>query len=141
MKHKVNFIKESGLAGAMIWDLSTDDKDYNLLKTVSHGLGVSTEAPESDPAQPGATDNPVPFEDIEEHWAKEFVSEAYWNGWINGFPNGEFKPDNKLTRIQSASLLVRLLGLDDETSLPFTDVSSIEEATLKELEAAMQKDS
>lgn len=47
--YKVNFIKEQGLGGAMIWDLAGDDQEYNLLKTVSHGLGVSNEAPEPDP--------------------------------------------------------------------------------------------
>lgn len=47
--YKVNFIEEQGLGGAMIWDLAGDDQEYNLLKTVSHGLGVSSEAPEPDP--------------------------------------------------------------------------------------------
>ncbi|KRG15052.1 chitinase [Virgibacillus soli] len=47
--YKVNFIKDQGLAGAMVWDLAGDDADYNLLKTVSHGLGVSNDAPAPDP--------------------------------------------------------------------------------------------
>ncbi|MBM7676220.1 glycoside hydrolase family 18 protein [Gracilibacillus alcaliphilus] len=47
--YKVNFIKEQGLKGAMIWDLAGDDQDKNLLKTVSYGLGVSAEAPTPDP--------------------------------------------------------------------------------------------
>lgn len=51
--YKINFVKENGFAGAMIWDLGTDDADYNLLKAVSYGLGVSSEAPEPDPEQPG----------------------------------------------------------------------------------------
>lgn len=54
--YKVNFIKDEGLAGAMIWDLATDDADYNLLKTVSHGLGISSEQPDPDPEQPGEVD-------------------------------------------------------------------------------------
>ncbi|WP_413376089.1 glycosyl hydrolase family 18 protein [Alkalihalobacillus sp. 1P02AB] len=61
--YKVNFIKETGLAGAMVWDLAGDDGDYNLLKTVSYGLGVSNEAPEPDPVpevEIGLTDDFAP---------------------------------------------------------------------------------
>ncbi|WP_066185999.1 glycoside hydrolase family 18 protein [Gracilibacillus timonensis] len=47
--YKMNFIKDQGLKGAMIWDLAGDDKELNLLKTISHGLGVSSEEPAPDP--------------------------------------------------------------------------------------------
>lgn len=40
LTHKVNFIKELGLAGAMIWELSQDDAESTLLTTVANGLGV-----------------------------------------------------------------------------------------------------
>lgn len=64
--YKVNFIKENGLAGAMIWDLGTDDADYNLLKTVAYGLGISTEAPEPDPTpEPDPDPEPNPDPDSE----------------------------------------------------------------------------
>ena len=36
----------------MIWELSQDDGEYNLLKTVSSGLAISTEQPNPEPEEP-----------------------------------------------------------------------------------------
>lgn len=52
LQYKVNHILDNGLGGAMIWDLATDDAEWNLLKTVSYGLGVSSDEPTPDPEQP-----------------------------------------------------------------------------------------
>lgn len=52
LQYKVNLVKEKALGGIMIWDLATDDDGWNLLKTVSHGLGVSSDEPTPDPEQP-----------------------------------------------------------------------------------------
>src|SRR5699024_3847077 len=52
LEHKMELIHSKGLGGAMIWDLATDDADYNLLKTVSYHLGVADEQPADDPNQP-----------------------------------------------------------------------------------------
>lgn len=51
LTEKVRLVKEKGLGGMMIWDLGTDDEDWNLLKAVSYGLGVSDEAPTPDKKQ------------------------------------------------------------------------------------------
>src|SRR5690625_4957464 len=52
MQYKMNFIKDNGLAGAMIWELSQDDGESSLLKTVAHELGISSEAPEPEEEEP-----------------------------------------------------------------------------------------
>src|SRR5699024_8837474 len=51
--------KEKALGGIMIWDLATDDEEWNLLKTVSHGLGVSSDEPTPDPEQPAFDLSPL----------------------------------------------------------------------------------
>ncbi|MEI3606158.1 glycoside hydrolase family 18 protein [Pseudogracilibacillus sp. SE30717A] len=61
--YKVNYIKEKGLAGAMIWELSQDDEEYNLLKTVSSGLGISNEQPKPEPEEPEDGDGTEDDED------------------------------------------------------------------------------
>src|SRR5699024_5261042 len=53
LQYKVNYIKDNHLGGAMIWDLSTDDANWNLLKATLYGLGVSADEPTPDPEQPG----------------------------------------------------------------------------------------
>src|SRR5699024_4905003 len=65
IQHKVKFIKESGLAGAMIWELSQDGPDANLLKAVSHDLGISSEAPTPEPEEPEDGDKGENGEDNE----------------------------------------------------------------------------
>jgi hypothetical protein len=43
-----------------------------------------------------------------------FISTALAGGWINGFPDGTFRPGDPLTRQQMITVIVRALGLDDE---------------------------
>lgn len=40
-----------------------------------------------------AAAEPLPFPDIEKHWAKDAILEAYERGLVNGYPDGTFKPD------------------------------------------------
>ena len=47
----------------------------------------------------------IPFTDVNGHWAKEAIAQAYANGRIAGYPNGTFKPDQKITRAEAARIL------------------------------------
>ncbi|HEY9666882.1 MAG TPA: S-layer homology domain-containing protein, partial [Coleofasciculaceae cyanobacterium] len=47
------------------------------------------------------------FKDIEGHWAANFINTLAKQGVINGFTDGTFKPDDKMTRAQYASILVK----------------------------------
>ena len=45
------------------------------------------------------------FSDLDRnHWAYKIVSRAATAGWINGYPDGSFKPDNKITRAEVVSI-------------------------------------
>ncbi|GAB6099267.1 hypothetical protein JCM16358_11460 [Halanaerocella petrolearia] len=46
------------------------------------------------------------------HWARNFITLSTRLGIINGYPNGEFKPNNYVTRAESAKLLVKLMNLE-----------------------------
>lgn len=76
------------------------------------------------------------FSDIENHWAKAFIEQAAAAKMINGYPDGTFKPENKLTRTQAASILVRTLGLETDETAPFTDIQGYDKATQAEIAAA-----
>lgn len=78
----------------------------------------------------------IPFPDIENHWAKDYIKTSYRNGWFKGYSNGDFGPENHVTRMQIASLFVRILGLTERAAIPFTDIHRIEAVTLEELEKA-----
>ncbi len=43
---------------------------------------------------------PNPFSDIDNHWAKDNILNAAKTGYINGFPDGTFRPDEHMTREQ-----------------------------------------
>ena len=52
------------------------------------------------------------FSDIASHWAKDEISAASNNGWINGYTDGTFRPNNKITRAEVAMIFYRLLEDD-----------------------------
>ena len=56
------------------------------------------------------------FSDIVSHWAKNEISAASNNGWINGYPDGTFRPDNKITRAEAMTLVNRVLKRLPETA-------------------------
>ena len=51
----------------------------------------------------------VDFSDIASHWAKNEISAAANNGWINGYTDGTFRPNNKITRAEAMTLVNRVL--------------------------------
>ena len=55
------------------------------------------------------------FSDIASHWAKNEISAASTNGWITGYPDGTFRPDNKITRAEAMTLVNRVLKRLPET--------------------------
>lgn len=50
------------------------------------------------------------FSDIDGHWAAEYVDRAAQEGWIKGYPDGTFRPDNNITRAEAISLVNAVLG-------------------------------
>ncbi len=46
-----------------------------------------------------------PFTDIEEHWAKPAIEDIYGNGRIEGYEDGTFRPDQPVTRAETAKII------------------------------------
>ncbi len=44
------------------------------------------------------------------HWAANQISAAASQGWINGYPDGTFRPDNGLSRAEACTVINRMLG-------------------------------
>lgn len=49
------------------------------------------------------------FSDISGHWAQKYIELAASNGWINGNPDGTFKPNNNITRAETVAMINRVL--------------------------------
>lgn len=56
------------------------------------------------------------FTDIRGHWGAEEISRAYQNCWVDGYPDGTFRPDRDITRAEAMTLVNRVLHRDPETS-------------------------
>lgn len=69
------------------------------------------------------------FKDVSGHWASNFINAAAQQKVMNAFSDGNFKPEQSLSRAQAATMLSRILGLAkpeekyDEWPANFSDVS------------------
>ncbi len=70
----------------------------------------------------------ITLKDIVSHWAYNQILALVEKGVVKGNPDGTFKPDNNLNRAEAATLLFRVLGMDEEEmsapeEKPFSDVA------------------
>ena len=49
------------------------------------------------------------FTDIAGHWARESINDAATAGWINGYSDDTFRPDNAITRAEAVTLVNNVL--------------------------------
>lgn len=66
------------------------------------------------------------FTDIADHPAKDSIEKFAEHGYINGFPNGTFKPDNEITRAEFAAILSKFsqpvgIGYEGFADVQFED--------------------
>ncbi|WP_418791113.1 S-layer homology domain-containing protein [Phosphitispora sp. TUW77] len=104
---------------------ASGDIRYMVNRGIINGMGDGTFAPGSSARRcevaamlVKALDLPVAgaeanFKDVSPgHWAYGYIAAAQKAGIISGFPSGEFKPDNNVTRAQMAIMLSRAYGLE-----------------------------
>lgn len=53
----------------------------------------------------------VAFSDIAHHWARESIIRAAALGWVNGYPDGSFRPDGRISRAEFTAMLARAVAL------------------------------
>ena len=67
------------------------------------------------------TDTSSKFTDIASHWAKNKIGIAANKGWINGYPDGTFRPNQYITRAEAMTLVNRVLNRLPENSSDLLD--------------------
>ena len=59
--------------------------------------------------------NTKTFSDITGHWAQKNIELAVGNGWINGYEDGTFRPNNNITRAETFAMINRVLDRQTES--------------------------
>ena len=59
--------------------------------------------------------NTKTFSDINGHWAQKSIELAAGNGWINGYEDGTFRPNNNITRAETFAMINRVLDRQTES--------------------------
>lgn len=63
------------------------------------------------------------FSDIADHWAAEWIKTFAGKGYLVGYPDGTFRPDDKITRAEMVVVITRVVGtVDAEAAVNFADV-------------------
>ena len=86
------------------------------------------------------------FTDLEGHWANEYILKAAGEGWIEGYEDGTFRPENSITRAEVMTIINRMLvryvdaeGLHKDTVL-WIDMNGTEWYYYNVLEATNSHD-
>ena len=58
-----------------------------------------------------------PMEDISGHWAEEQIQDFVDNGYIKGYPDGSFKPDNNITRAEFMTIANNAFGYTEKAEI------------------------
>ena len=96
--------------------LSTDEKLQALAIADADGIAAYYGLQKAD----GTT---LLLTDYRNHWAEPYINTAVGLGWVKGYPDRTFKPNNTLTRADFVTLLSRLSGeeLPKVEKSPFPD--------------------
>ncbi|AOY77759.1 S-layer homology domain-containing protein [Clostridium formicaceticum] len=62
------------------------------------------------------------FTDIKGHWAYNDILEMARKGFIRGYEDNSFRPEANITRAEFATILVKILKLEEKADLTFKDV-------------------
>lgn len=91
-----------------------------------------------------ATQNPITFADVPaKHWASEVIQFAYQSGFLSGYPNKIFKPEQPIPRVQALVALVNGLKYSSPTNATnlltktFQDASAIPRYATEAIAAAI----
>ncbi len=91
------------------------------------GSGTGEVSGGTQPVEGKVPSAPAGFKDMAGHWAEATVVKLAGMGVIGGYEDGTFRPNNKITRAEIASILARALKLQpvEETALNYADKDAI----------------
>lgn len=67
-------------------------------------------------------DEALAFSDIQGHWAYDRILVWAENDVLRGYPDGSFKPENKITRGEFMAIVNKAMGYIEEAEIAYSDV-------------------
>ena len=66
------------------------------------------------------------YRDVEDHWSKDAIDIVSQRGYIKGYPDGYFRPNNEITRAEAVKILNETFSITSNgvEKVNFNDVSS-----------------
>lgn len=61
--------------------------------------------------------------DIAGHWAKSYIVSFVAQGYLQGYPDGTFRPDRSITRAEVVTIINRIVGAANKTTAVSADVA------------------
>lgn len=104
----VNYISDVGI---MIGD---DQGNFNPGKTVTRAEMATLLCQFLEENKNLSTDGTVFYDVPASHWANKFVTKAVDLGFVSGYGNGYFGPDDGISYEQAVTMIVRAVGGDEE---------------------------
>ena len=105
-------------------DVSADEWYNNAISTLSNagiitGYPDGTFRPDASITRAELATIAAKFDDLESgicrltdiggHWAEQYIVSAYSKGWVDGYPDGTYRPDNSITRAEVVTLVNHVL--------------------------------
>lgn len=59
---------------------------------------------------------PPVVSDIQGHWAQDSIQQAINDGWVNGYPDGTFRPEKTITRTEFVKMVLNAIHLTPQSS-------------------------
>ena len=61
--------------------------------------------------------------DISGHWAKKEIKQFISSGYVNGYEDKTFRPDNSITRAEFVKLVNKYFGFNNKEAIKFSDIN------------------
>ncbi|CEP79956.1 IdeS/Mac family cysteine endopeptidase [Paraclostridium sordellii] len=62
--------------------------------------------------------------DISGHWAKKEINKFISSGYVNGYEDKTFRPDNSITRAEFVKLVNKYFGFNNKKDIKFSDINT-----------------
>ncbi len=105
-------------------EATTVDDDTETT-TAEDDTEVSTEE-STETTTEDATEDNVALTDVDNHWAKDFITSAFGKGYVKGYADNTYKPEKAVTRAEFIQILYNIFGTEESKDVTFSDVAGNE---------------